>query len=303
MSFRLETSIAGLRLRNPIVKASGVLDDKPELLDRLLSEACFGAVVTKSLTLEPREGYNPPIIVAAPGGGVINAVGLANPGICAARSLVEACRKHSTPVIVSIAPSNPHEAFELAAKAEEAGADAIEVNLSCPHVRGLGASIVESPRTTYMIVREASAAAKIPVIAKLGYWDRIVDHASKALEAGAKALTLINTVKAMKIDIYTRRPVLTAVYGGLSGPPIRPLAVYTVYVVYRETRAEIMGCGGVDSWEAAIELALAGARAVQIATALVLEGPRVVERIVSGVREYLEQNNLSWMDLVGAAHS
>ncbi len=286
-----------------MIKASGILDDEPSLLERVCIEAKPGAVVTKSLTLKPRKGYDPPILIACPTGGYINAVGLANPGIHACRDLVEACKKHGVPVIVSVAASCPEEAVELASKADEAGADAIELNLSCPHAKGYGLEVGSEPSTAKEVVAAATSVVKIPVIAKLGLNDKLLQVSSAVLDAGARALTLINTVRAMIIDVYAMKPVLSNIYGGLSGEPIHPLAVKAVYDVYKELRAEIIGCGGVTDWRTAIELCLAGARAVQIATAVIDKGLVVFKEILDGIRDYMKKVGVkSWLEIVGAAH-
>jgi len=298
----LEIDIAGLRLKHPVMNASGILGAYREHVDRLVSYG-VSAVVTKTITPKPREGYNPPIIVELPTGGLLNAVGLENPGKNIVKELVLEAKKHSMPIIVSIGGRNEEEFTEVAIEADVCGADAVELNLSCPHAKGYGIEVGSDPNLVYNVVKTVSSAIKIPTIAKLGLCDKVVDSATKALEAGAKALTLINTIKAMYIDVYTAKPFLTNIFGGLSGPPIHPIAVRVVYEVYRETKAEIIGCGGIYDWVTAAEMILAGARAIQIGTVLMKNPREVVENIVKGLREWLRTLSLRSVEqAIGLAH-
>jgi len=300
---RLEVEIAGLSLKSPVMNASGVLEwDRVQA--RRLIDAGAGAVVLKSTTREPRRGYDWPRMVRV-FGGFVNAVGLANPGAREASRLVRVIKDSldGAPVIASAAGSTVEEFREVSALLEDGGADAIELNLSCPHFRGGGIELGQDPSMVYETVRSVAGSLKVPVIAKLGLSDRLVESAVKALEAGAKAITLINSVKAMKIDVYTKKPVLSNKVGGLSGPAIHPIAVRAVYDVYRETRADIIGVGGVKDWETAVELMLAGAKAVQVGAMLLEKGELVIAEIVRGIEKYLWVEGIqSVRDLVGLAH-
>ncbi|ADM28207.1 dihydroorotate oxidase B, catalytic subunit [Ignisphaera aggregans DSM 17230] len=297
----LETIVAGIVLKHPIMNASGILGEYREHIARLARYG-FSAIVTKTITPSPRKGYEPPIIVELPNGGLLNAVGLANPGKGIVYDLVNEARKYSLPIIISIGGSSEREFIEVASLADEFGANGIELNLSCPHAKGYGIEIGADPSSVYSIVKEVSSVVKIPIIAKLGLCDRVVESSIKALSGGARALTLINTVKAMAIDVYTMKPILSNIFGGLSGPPIHPIAVRIVYEVYRETEADIIGCGGVDSWESAAEFFLAGAKAVQIGTAIYRD-ENIVNNIVQGLQQWLyEIGAKSIRDIVGAAH-
>jgi dihydroorotate dehydrogenase (NAD+) catalytic subunit len=297
----LSTSVAGIRLSHPVMNASGILGSDPGGV-RLLYEAGVSCIVSKSFTVERREGYPTPIAVPLEY-GMVNAVGLSNPGISGIAPLVAEAKRYGLPVIVSVAGRDEDEFSRLAAAAEEAGADAVELNLSCPHAKGMGREIGVEPGLVRRVVRTAASTVKIPVIAKLGFSDRLVDSASAALEAGARALTLINTLPAMVIDVYSMRPILGNRVGGLSGPAIHPIAVRAVYEVYGELKPEIIGAGGVDGWKPAAELILAGARAVQVGTALSMRGLGVVGEIVRGLERYLwEVGARSLEELVGAAH-
>jgi len=298
---KLSVRVAGLHLEHPVMNASGILGATPEHIERLASYG-FSAIVTKTITPQPREGNPPPIIVEIPNIGLLNAVGLANPGKNIVPKLVEVSKRLGKPIVISVGGSTPSEFLEVASIAEEAGADAIELNLSCPHAKGYGIEIGSDPYQSYEVVKTVANSVKIPTIAKLGLCDRIVEVASKVLEAGAKGLTLINTVRAMVIDVMTARPVLSNVFGGLSGPAIHPIAVRVVYEVYRELRPEIIGCGGVVDWVTAAELILAGARAVQVGTALMWK-ENIVYDVLIGLRRLIEHFGVrSIEDLVGYSH-
>ena len=302
MSGILSTKIAGLALEHPVLNASGILGSDPEHIDILASHG-FSAIVTKTFTLNPREGYNPPVLVELRSGGFLNAIGLANPGVQGIKPLVDRARFLGKPIIVSIGGSSIEEFNRVAEVAEDSGASAVELNLSCPHVKGHGLELGSDPTTVFLVTREVSSILKIPVIVKLGLSDRVVESAGKALEAGARALTLINTIRALAIDVYSFKPVLSNIHGGLSGPPIKPIALRVVYDVYKEYKAEIIGCGGISNWIDTAEFILAGARAVQVGSAF-LKSRKVVHEIIEGIKSWLSVLGYSNIEeLVGRAHS
>ncbi len=297
----LSTEICGIRLKHPLMNASGILGSYREHIARLASYG-LSAIVSKTITPQPREGYETPIIIELPSGGLLNAVGLANPGKRIISELVAEAKRLGLPIIISIGGKEEKEFLEVAIEAERSGADAVELNLSCPHAHGYGLEIGSDPTLVRAVVREVASSLKIPVIAKLGLCDKLLESASRALEAGARGLTLINTVRAMYIDVFSAKPVLSNIFGGLSGPPIHPIAVRVVYEVYRELGAEMIGCGGVYDWRSAAELILAGARAIQIGTALARQGRKLVESILSGLRRWLEALGLKTIfEAVGLA--
>lgn len=300
----LNIDIAGIKLEHPVMNASGVLGSSCNDI-AILARGGYAAFVTKSFTREKREGYMTPIAVPIDETlSLLNAVGLENPGLEGLVTLLDACKVFGRPIIVSIAGSSAEEFAEIATVAEEHGAAAVELNLSCPHARGRGLEIGISPSTVKEIVSAVASTTSIPVIAKLGLVDRLVEVSFAALEAGARALTLINSVKAMKIDIYAAKPVLGNRVGGLSGKAIHPIAVRAIYEVYKELHPDIIGVGGVFSWEDAIELIMAGARAIQIGTAIIYYGPGIVKEIVEGMRKFLEQQGFrSIKEIVGYAVS
>ncbi len=300
---RLKTKVGGLTLRHPVMTGSGVLGDNPDLIERLINEGAPSAIVTKTLTKSRREGYLPPVIVDLGCDSFLNAVGLANPGIDVVRELVMAGMKYSTPVIVSIAGSDVEEFAYLASVSESSGASAIELNLSCPHVKGLGAELGRDPNITYEVVRNVRSVIKVPLWIKLGPWDNVIDVASKSLSGGADALVLVNTLRGMKIDIYSGRPILTAHIGGLSGRALHPIAVRVVYEVYREFKCDIVGVGGVFDYEGVIEFLLAGARAVQVVSALIKNPPTIIRELVRGIEGYMSELGFKDLDeIVGYAH-
>ncbi|MCS7111378.1 MAG: dihydroorotate dehydrogenase PyrD, partial [Ignisphaera sp.] len=266
--------------------------------EHILRLARYGvaAIVTKTITPKARRGFDPPILVELSNGGLINAVGLENPGKGVIPELVNEAKKHSIPILVSIGGVNEQEFLEVAVAANDARADAIEINLSCPHTKGYGIEIGMDPHNVYNVVKSITSVVSIPVIAKLGLSDRVVEAAGKSLEAGARALTLINTIKSLYIDVYTLKPVLTNIFGGLSGPPIHPIAVRVVFEVYKEFKPEIIGCGGISSWVDAAEFIAAGARALQIGTALGKDPQKVINSILKGLRNWMLMHEFKYIN-------
>lgn len=296
----LRVELPGLRLAHPVMNASGVLGSSPEGFRRLAA-AGVSAIVTKSFTVEPRRGYPTPIAVPLEY-GMLNAVGLSNPGLEGLPGLVKAAKGLGLPVVASIAASSPGEAERLTAAAVEAGADAVELNLSCPHARGRGLVLLWDRRAAASVVSAAASVSDVPVYAKLGLVDNLPAAASRLLEAGAAGLVLLNTLPAMMIDVYAAAPVLGNRVGGLSGPAMHPVAVRAVYEVYAETGAPIIGVGGVEDWASAAELILAGASAVQIGTGIVRRGEQVVCETARGLLEWLRLlGYASIREAVGAA--
>jgi dihydroorotate dehydrogenase (NAD+) catalytic subunit len=264
-----------------------------------------GAVVTKSVGLKPREGYPNPT-VAQVACGLLNAMGLPNPGIDEFKEEIKEVKQSETgvPLIVSIYGFSTSEFVKVGKIATETGADALELNVSCPHVEETGAEIGRNPDLIAEVVREVKRGVKKPVFVKLtpNVAD-IVRVARAAVEAGADALTAINTVRATAIDVETTRPILANKIGGLSGPAIKPIAVRCVYEIYREVDVPIVGCGGVTNWRDAVEFMLAGASAVQIGTAIATRGLGVFKSITRGISIYLKRKgSRSVKDIVGLSH-
>src|SRR3989304_8608916 len=241
----LNTNLPGLKLANPTVLASGVMGYTGEPIQRI-AQAGAGAVVTKSVGVKPRPGYPNPTVVQA-NAGLINAMGLPNPGIDEyAEEIKYAKTILKVPLIVSIYGYTAEEYATVAQKALKAGADAVELNVSCPHVKDTGAEIGQNPKILAEVVGKVRAAVKKPIIVKLSpNVTDITEIARAAVKAGADALTAINTVKAMAIDVETQMPVLSNVKGGLSGPAVKPIALRCVYDIFESIQVPIFGCGGV----------------------------------------------------------
>jgi dihydroorotate dehydrogenase (NAD+) catalytic subunit len=300
----LRTSLAGLELQNPTILASGVLGYSAESLNRV-AKGGAGAVVSKSIGVEPSVGYANPTVVQAEA-GLINAMGLPNPGIdLYAEEIKYAKTILRVPLIVSVFGYSADEYATVAEKAVEAGADAVELNVSCPHVQFTGAEIGQNPRLLAQVVEKVKAAVSKPVIVKLT--PNVADiaiTAKAAVEAGADALTAVNTLKAMAIDPETTRPVLSNIKGGLSGPAVKPVALRCVYDIREQLPdVPIIGCGGISDWRDAVEFLLAGASAVQVGTAIALEDTYVFQSITKGVEVYLRRKHFgSVKEIVNLAH-
>ncbi len=297
----LEVNISGIKLRNPTLLASGIIGTSATLLIRAYKEGA-GGVVTKSFTKERREGYPTPIIVAHKC-GFINAVGLANPGIDGIKEIIPKVKAKGVPIIVSIAGTNPEDFLILALEAEKYGADGIELNLSCPHTKRFGLEIGTDKSIVREIITKLKDHVRIPIFAKFGLTDNIIEIAKVAEESGIDGIVAINTIKGMVIDVWLKRPILSNKYGGVSGPAIHPIATRIVYDLYESVNVPIIGVGGVDDWKSAVELILAGARAVQIGSALAYKGFRVFREIVNGICRYMERSGFNRIEeIVGLAH-
>ena len=299
----LSTSFAGLELTNPTILASGILGYSAQSLSRI-TKGGAGAVVTKSVGTEPRVGYSNPTVVQADS-GLINAMGLPNPGIDVYAEEIKFSKTIlRVPVIVSVFGYSAEDYAVVAKKAIAAGADAVELNVSCPHVKQTGAEIGQSPKFLTEVVLQVKAAINKPLIVKLS--PNVADIAvlaRAAVEAGADALTAVNTLKAMAIDSETMRPILSNSKGGLSGPAVKPVALRCVFDIHEALNdVPIIGCGGVTNWRDAIEFFLAGASAVQIGTA-VAENTEVFQTVTKGVATYLRKKHYgSIKEIVGLAH-
>lgn len=283
--------------------ASGILGYTSETLDSVAKSGA-AAVVTKSVGLKPRIGYGNPTVVQT-SGGLINAIGLPNSGIDEfANEISRARTVMAVPLIVSVYGFSAEEYAVVARKASAAGADAVELNVSCPHVKETGSEIGQNPEILGQVVKKVKATVNKPVFVKLSpNVTTIADIAETAAKAGADALTAINTVKAMAIDAETAMPILGNKIGGLSGPAIKPIALRCVYDVYEQVKVPIIGCGGIANWNDAVEFLLAGACAVQIGTAIATKGPNVFRIISRGIDAYVKRKGFgSVKEIVGLSH-
>lgn len=297
----LRINLAGIELRNPLMLASGVVGSDPSMYLRAWDSG-IGAVVTKTFTVERREGYVPPIITATRC-GYLNAVGLENPGKDGIKPVVEYLKKHGITTIVSIAGRNVDEFLLLVSIAYEANADAIELNLSCPHAKGIGLEIGLDRELTTRIIRRIKDDFDIKVFPKFGFSPNVVEVAKSAETAGADAVVLINTIRGMKIDIWLAKPVLSNKFGGLSGPAIHPIAVAAVYQAYERLNIPIIASGGVWCWEDVIEFLMAGAKAVQIGSVLSEKGFEFVQETLHNIKRFLNERGYESVEkIVGLAH-
>ena len=299
---QLAIEIAGLKLNNPTILAAGILGYTGLSMKRVI-DAGAGGIVTKTMGIEPRKGYLNPTIVQTDS-GLLNAMGLPNPGISHFKEEMNQLKTIRGPIIVSIFGSTTKEFIKVAKIAEEIEADAIELNVSCPHIKKAGAAIGSDKLLLKEIVKNIKKAIDLPIIVKLTPNVTNIQEIAKTVEeAGADAITAINTVKAMVIDTETCRPILANKFGGLSGPAIKPIAVRCIYDIYSSVNIPIIGCGGISNWQDTIEFMLAGASAVQIGTAIAFKGIEIFSTIVKGIEKYLGKKGYENIgDIVGLSH-
>ena len=296
----LSTSIGKIELNSPAMLASGILGISLDVFNRLYRSGA-GAVVTKSLSIEPWEGYPNPTIFSVNGGGWMNAVGLSNPGASNFAKMIEP--NQDVPIMVSLVGSVPED-FEMMIKEfTNCKVTAFELNLSCPHVAKVGLEVGDDPELVKKIVTTVKNSTSIPVIAKVGLGTtNYLNTVKIAIDSGIDAITAINTVRAMAIDVETQRPILSNKFGGLSGTPIKPIALRCVYEIASKYDIPIIGCGGISTWEDAIEFFLAGASAIQLGSAIGDNWINVFDDINKGVLQYMKQKNYSTIDeMVGLA--
>ncbi|MDD4878849.1 MAG: dihydroorotate dehydrogenase [Candidatus Omnitrophica bacterium] len=287
----LKVKIGGLELKNPVTVASGTFGSGEEYR-KLVDLNKIGAIVTKSVTLKPREGNPPPRVVETPS-GMLNSIGLQNDGIDAfIKDKVPFLNKVKTAVIVSIAAHRVEDYAAIAGKLDKIKrVDAIEINISCPNVEG-GLEFAREPGSAAAVVRAVRRASKKPVITKLSPNVKDITEIAMAVEeAGSDAVSLVNTFTGMAIDIDTRRPVLGNVVGGLSGPAIKPIALRMAWETAKKVKIPIIGMGGIMCYEDALEFIIAGASAVQIGTANFVN-PRVAVEIIDGIEEYMRKEGI-----------
>ncbi|MCI1955565.1 MAG: dihydroorotate dehydrogenase [Oscillospiraceae bacterium] len=287
----LKVRVAGVEFRNPVIAASGTFGFGREFSE-FYPLSALGGVSCKGITLRERPGNPPPRIAETPG-GMLNSVGLQNPGV---DHFIEEdlpwLKRQGTAVIANIAGSTPEDYCRVAEKLSDTAVDMVELNISCPNVKQGGMQF----GTTCAGVETVTAAVRRhcskPLMVKLSpNVSDIGEIAAAAESAGADALSLINTLTGMRIDIRTRRPVLRNNTGGLSGPAVFPVAVRMVWQAYRRVKIPIVGMGGVSGWRDAAELMLAGAAAVQIGTVL-FSDPYAPVKIADGLNQYLDENKI-----------
>ena len=290
----LSTEISGLRMRNPTILASGVLGETGESLLNVAKNGA-GAVVTKSIGIKPRKGNKNPTVFETEH-GLINAVGLANPGINNYENEIKTALKSKIPVIGSVFGKNKKEFVFLSKKMENFGVNAVELNMSCPHARGYGVEIGEDKKLVYDIVKNVKKTVDIPVFVKISGHSNIVSIAKNIEKAKADAIVAVNSLKGMKIDLDLRMPVLSNKIGGYSGPGIRPVGVRTVYEIASNVKIPVIGCGGVMNGKDAIEYFMAGASAVQIGSGVYYRGVDVFRKICDEIKKWMKKNNYKKID-------
>jgi dihydroorotate dehydrogenase (NAD+) catalytic subunit len=298
---RLAVDIAGLKMKTPVTTASGTFGFGLEFTDFLDLEK-VGAITVKGTTLAPRAGNKGQRVVETPS-GMLNCIGLENPGSdYFLKETLPKLRKYNVPVIVNIDASSPEEYGELAAKLDVKGVDAVEINVSCPNIKDGGLVFGTNAKSMAQVVKEVKKNTSKVVITKLSpNVTSITEMAKAAEDAGTDALSLINTLLGMKIDIHRQRPVLGNVTGGLSGPCIRPVAVRMCYEVAQAVKVPIIGMGGIMCAEDAIEFFLVGASAIAVGTANFVN-PAIAETISLDILEYMDKHSIKKIqDMIGLA--
>ena len=298
----MSVNIAGVEWKNPVTVASGTFGSGAEYSE-FTDLNKLGAVTTKGVANVPWAG-NPTPRVAEVYGGMLNAVGLQNPGIdLFCQRDIPFLKKYDTRIVVNVCGHSTEEYVAVVERLADEPVDMLEINISCPNVKEGGIAFGQDPRAVEAITKEMKKHAKQPVIMKLSPNVTDITEMARAAEAGgADALSLINTITGMKIDINRQKFVLANKTGGMSGPAIHPVAVRMVYQTYHAVNIPIIGMGGIMDANDAIEMILAGATAVSVGTANFAD-PRAAEKVVAGIEEYMKKYNVADIkDLVGAVH-
>lgn len=299
----LGVRMPGLHLRNPFLLASGIWGESGESLAGAW-RAGAGGVITKSIGAGPRPGYPNPTIEVYDQWGMLNAMGLPNPGMDEYPREIEIARRAGATVIGSVFAGDAAEFARLSGRIETAGVEAIELNLSCPHAEGFGTEVGSDPVDVERIVRAVVDEVRVPVIAKIT--PNTTDAGELALAAergGAAAISAINTVRGLAIDVTLRRPVLAHGLGGLSGAAIKPVGLACVWQIYRRVKIPVIGVGGIRTGTDALEYVMAGARALEVGTAITFDGVEVFARLQTELSERLDALGFSRLeDAVGVAH-
>ena len=297
----LSVNIAGMQMKNPVMTASGTFGYGLEYADFINLED-IGGIIVKGTTLKPREGNPYPRMVET-ASGMLNCVGLQNKGVdyfC--ENIYPQIKDIQTNMIVNVSGSCPEDYAECAARINELERiPAIELNISCPNVKQGGMAFGVTPEGAYSVVKAVREAYKKTLIVKLSpNVTSVVDIARSVVDAGADALSLINTLMGMAIDIEKHRPILSIATGGLSGPAVKPVALRMVWQVAKAVQVPVIGLGGIMNADDAIEFLLAGASAIQIGTANFID-PTVTVKVAQGINDYLERHGCkSVSEIIGA---
>ncbi|EKU71607.1 dihydroorotate dehydrogenase [Selenomonas sp. F0473] len=301
MDGRLQTSVAGIKMRTPVLAASGTFGFGEEFAD-FVDLSRLGGVMVKGTTLKPRRG-NEGVRVAETPQGMLNCIGLENPGAdVLLTEILPRIRPYNMNVIVNISGSSVEDYAQIAERLNVPDVAALEINISCPNVKEGGIVFGTDPHAAAAVVRAVRQRTQKPVIAKLSPNVTSITEMALAVEAaGADIISLINTLIGMQIDIHRWRPVLGNRTGGLSGPAVKPVALRMVWDVARAVRVPVIGMGGIASWEDAVEFFLAGASAVAVGTAN-FSDPRITMKICDGLARYLQERGISHInEIVGKA--
>lgn len=299
----LRTTVPGLSLRNPFLLASGIWGESGESLVGAY-RAGAGGVVTKSIGPQPRPGYPNPTVESLDRWGFLNAMGLPNPGVEEYPREVAKALAAGVPVVGSVFGGDAEAFAEVATRLAATGVPALELNLSCPHAKGLGSEIGQDPLLVTEVTRAVVKAVRVPVYVKIT--PNSADPAGLAAAAergGAAGITAINTLRALAVDAELRRPTLANGFGGLSGPAIKPIGLACVWQIYDRVKIPILGVGGIASGRDALEYVLAGARALQVGTQVAWDGITVFARLEKELNGLLDAQGVGRLEeLVGAAH-
>lgn len=295
----LRVNIAGVEFKNPVITASGTFGFGQEYA-RIYDISRLGGISCKGTTLHERPGNPAPRIAETPS-GILNSVGLQNPGVDAfIRDDLPFLKKQNTVVIANVAGSQVEDYVETVRRLQGTGVDMIELNISCPNVKEGGVSFGTSAKSVENITKQVKAVAEQPLMIKLTPNVTDITETAAAAEAGgADAVSLINTLTGMKIDINTRRPILKNNTGGMSGAAVFPVALRMVWQVANRVKIPVVGMGGITKWQDAVEMLLAGASAVQIGTANFTDAYTPL-KVIAGINEYLDdRGEKSVSDIVG----
>lgn len=294
----LKVNIAGVEFKNPIIPASGTFGFGREYM-QFYDISALGGLCTKGLTLEERQGNPAPRIAETPM-AMLNSVGLQNPGVDTfLRRDLQILKKIDTRVIANIAGSKTEDYIAMAEKLSVDGVDMIEMNISCPNVKAGGMAFGIFPKNVEEIVKAVRPYAKKPLIVKLSpNVADITENARAAESAGADAISLINTLSGMAVNLKTRRPILANVQGGMSGPAVKPVALRMVWQCYNAVKLPIIGLGGITNYQDVLEFMLCGATAVEVGTANLM-CPTASYDIVNDLKAYVERENMDICDIIG----
>lgn len=298
----ISTTIGSLRLKNPTMLASGIMGEDAGSMQRII--ACgAGAIVTKSIGVQARTGYPNPTVIETEH-GILNAMGLPNPGIDEFGQEMNQLKKSTSPIIGSIYGATAEEFTILAEKMQRYGAAAVELNVSCPHAKRYGLEIGCDALLVQAITSFVKKKIDIPVFVKISpNVTNIVEIAQAAEKGNADAIVAINTVKAMKIDLEVKKPVLANITGGYSGKAVKPIGIRCVYEISQNVHIPVIGVGGVTTGEDAIEYFMAGASAVQLGSAVYYRGPEVFQQVCEEIRQWMKTHGYKTLsELIGVAH-